>query len=140
VLVQLGGRINWDRFFKQSDALRTTKAVSSVLHLMQTEWRTPLPEGAIDRIETPVDKIHLKRLFTLKVNARQHYAQRFRHLRKIKGGRDKVRYCLGIVFPARAYIIREYQVDENAFLAPYYLRFPFDLLWRATKKLILHRN
>jgi len=140
VLVQFGGRINWDRFFKQAASLKTSAAVSSVLHLMKANWRTPLPKGIIIQAKTPVSKIHPERLFTLRVDAQQHYAQRFRHLWKVRGWPNKVRYCFSFFFPARAYIIQKYKVAEHASLTPFYLRHPLEVLWRVVRKLVLHRS
>ncbi len=140
VVRQLGDKIKWDRFFKDSDLLNTAEAVSAIFQLIQAEWRTPMPETVVARVKDPIRKIPVNKIFSSKIDARMHYKIKIKYLWEIKGWKNKIKYCFCIFFPVPDYIIQEYQLNDHSFVLAYYLRHPFDVLWRAVKRLIMHRN
>jgi hypothetical protein len=112
--------IDWEVVVQRADSFGLKSALRSVLELVHTHWRTPLPEGLLARLAAlPIDE-HEERALALAETPPEAVAQRFvQDVVGLPTWRQRGDFILANLFPSPEYMRWRYAISRH-WLTPFY--------------------
>jgi hypothetical protein len=119
IVAKYGDVLSWTDLIQIAEYSDVKMAVASSLTQISNDWYTPIPNRVLESISTwkPTRR---ERFYARSQGS--EFGRAIRTLTTLPGGRNKLRFFGGQVFPDEAYIRWRYQLPDDASLARGYLK------------------
>jgi hypothetical protein len=137
VLYHFRDQLDWDLILSKGPELELVLSLQNVLPRVVEGWGAPVPPWALERLRDLRPSVGEVRVFNWLLAAHRPVIQRFwADLSSMSGWGVRVRYALGSLFPARAYMIRRYRI-RHPLLTPVYYPYRW---FRGLQEAVLKRD